>query len=163
MKRKIKSFDTDEKGDPSAILDCGHPQHVRHNPPFVNRPWAATEKGRREKIGATLDCVRCDRFEMPDGLVRYFKTPVFTEDSIPRRLVREHTTKTGVWGKLVVVEGRIKYMVPSAGAEFELSGECPGVIPPEVPHLVEPLGAVKFFLEFYRSETPETDASGGEK
>ncbi len=33
MKRKIAVFEMDEHGDWRAALECGHFQHVRHNPP----------------------------------------------------------------------------------------------------------------------------------
>ncbi len=35
-----------------ADLDCGHSRHVRHEPPFQVRPWATTEEGRAERLGA---------------------------------------------------------------------------------------------------------------
>jgi tellurite methyltransferase len=60
MKRKIINFDKDEAGDWRAELECGHLQHVRHKPPIASRPWVLTEAGRREKLGAELDCVKCD-------------------------------------------------------------------------------------------------------
>ena len=34
--------------------------------------------------------------------------------------------------------------------EFELSPDRPGVVQPEQPHEVEPLGDVHFYVEFYR-------------
>lgn len=60
MKRKIISFHKDEKDDWVADLDCGHGQHVRHNPPWMTRPWVVTEEGRRTRIGMELDCKKCD-------------------------------------------------------------------------------------------------------
>ncbi len=151
MRRAITGFDTDDKGDRRAVLSCGHFQHVRHNPPFTNRPWVTTKEGRMGKIGVMLNCARCDRFELPDGFVRYFRTSVFTEHSIPEKIRKDHTTKSGIWAKIVIEEGGLKYFVASMGEEFELSKDHPGVVLPEVPHYVEPLGKVKFFLEFYRS------------
>jgi hypothetical protein len=41
-------------------LECGHNQHVRHDPPYVERPWVITEHGRRSRLGQELNCVRCD-------------------------------------------------------------------------------------------------------
>lgn len=55
MKRKIVAFDKDEENDWRAELDCGHFQHVRHQPPLISREWVLTEAGRREKLGAELD------------------------------------------------------------------------------------------------------------
>ena len=60
MKRAITGFHKDEKEDWVAELECGHQQHVRHNPPWQIREWAATEQGRRNKIGDLLDCKSCD-------------------------------------------------------------------------------------------------------
>lgn len=50
----------DEHGDWRAELDCGHYQHVRHNPPLMTRYWVLTEAGRASRIGFALDCKRCD-------------------------------------------------------------------------------------------------------
>lgn len=60
MKQKIIGFEQDEIGDWRAILACDHRQHVRHNPPLVNRPWVLTEGGRRDFIGQELQCKVCD-------------------------------------------------------------------------------------------------------
>ncbi len=70
MQRVIVGFDQDELGDWRAILACGHRQHVRHNPPFVNRPWVLTEEGRNRFLGAPLECKACDEGEpVGDGAV----------------------------------------------------------------------------------------------
>jgi hypothetical protein len=60
MNRRIVGYHQDEHGDWVAELDCGHTQHVRHNPPWVNRPWVVTPAGRAEKLGQILPCKRCD-------------------------------------------------------------------------------------------------------
>lgn len=60
MNRKIVNFDRDEAGDWRAELECGHFQHVRHNPPLNSRPWVLNAEGRREKLGAPLDCKKCE-------------------------------------------------------------------------------------------------------
>ena len=39
-----------------ADLECGHTQHVRHDPPITSRPWVTTPEGRRNRIGAELEC-----------------------------------------------------------------------------------------------------------
>lgn len=63
MKQKIVGFYQDELQDWVAKLACGHGQHVRHNPPWVSRPWVALEKGREAHLGKQLDCKKCDRGE----------------------------------------------------------------------------------------------------
>ncbi|HEU4616560.1 MAG TPA: DUF3565 domain-containing protein [Gammaproteobacteria bacterium] len=151
MQRPIVGFDVDAEGDPIALLGCGHPQHVRHRPPFINRPWVATEEGRRAMLGQPLNCVRCERFELPAHFVAYKRTPELTESTVPAGLRRDHTTKEGVWAKIVVLEGRLRYVVESLGTDVELDAERPGIVVPEVPHRVEPLGQVRFFVEFYRA------------
>lgn len=57
--RRIVGFHRDDEGDWVADLECGHTQHVRHNPPFRERSWVETEQGRRARIGQTLTCVEC--------------------------------------------------------------------------------------------------------
>ncbi|SFW29793.1 DUF3565 domain-containing protein [Nitrosovibrio sp. Nv17] len=150
MERPITGFGMDGEGDPVAILSCGHPQHVRHQPPFINRPWVMDEQGRRSMLGKMLDCVRCEKFELPDDFVAYKRTAEFTETSVPAALTRDHSTKTGVWAKINVVEGRLCYRVPILGTQMDLSPGIIGIVVPEVLHSVEPLGPVRFFVEFYR-------------
>jgi len=60
MKQPITGFHLDELGDWVAELGCLHFQHVRHNPPWTNREWVTTQAGRQSKLGAMLDCVKCD-------------------------------------------------------------------------------------------------------
>lgn len=60
MKRKIIGFHQDELGDWVADLECGHTQHVRHNPPWTNRPWVISKEGRQRFLGFELDCKDCD-------------------------------------------------------------------------------------------------------
>ena len=60
MKRKIVGYDRDDESHWRAELDCGHFQHVRHNPPLATRTWVLTEEGRASRLGLELDCKRCD-------------------------------------------------------------------------------------------------------
>ncbi|MDJ0778721.1 MAG: DUF3565 domain-containing protein [Gammaproteobacteria bacterium] len=66
MKQSIVGFHLDELEDWVAELACGHDQHVRHRPPFVERPWVTTRAGRESMLGASLDCLKCDRNEAVD-------------------------------------------------------------------------------------------------
>lgn len=59
MKRKIVGFHRDDRNDWVADLECGHAQHVRHRPPWINRPWIVTAEGRKSRIGAKLNCKKC--------------------------------------------------------------------------------------------------------
>lgn len=60
IKQKIIGFHRDDEGDWVADLGCGHTQHVRHRPPWQNRPWVTTEAGRRSRLGIELDCRKCE-------------------------------------------------------------------------------------------------------
>jgi len=60
MKQEISGYHQDEFKDWVAELACGHNQHVRHNPPWINRPWVVSKAGRLAKIGMTLSCKKCD-------------------------------------------------------------------------------------------------------
>lgn len=59
MKRRIVGFHQDAAGDWIADLECGHTQHVRHQPPWTLRPWVLTEEGRAGFLGQELVCVKC--------------------------------------------------------------------------------------------------------
>ena len=73
----ITGFEQDDEGHWIAILACGHKQHVRHRPPFTERPWVLTEAGRQSMIGETIDCGLC-----ADG------------DGAARSQTRQQTAKT---------------------------------------------------------------------
>jgi hypothetical protein len=59
MKQRITGFHRDEEGDWVAELECGHRQHVRHDPPWQERPWVTTEAGRDSRLGVLLECRSC--------------------------------------------------------------------------------------------------------
>lgn len=59
LPRRITGFHLDDEGHWVARLECGHGQHVRHDPPLVVRPWVLTPDGRASRIGTELQCVRC--------------------------------------------------------------------------------------------------------
>lgn len=60
MERKIVGFHQDDEHHWVAELECGHNQHVRHDPPWTNRPWTTTIEGRNSTLGKTLLCKKCD-------------------------------------------------------------------------------------------------------
>lgn len=91
---------------------------------------------------------------LPSGLEPYRRTPVFDQDTLPAGLGREHRTKPGVWALIHVVEGRLLYRILAPREERVLSPGVPGVVVPEQPHEVEPLGAVRFFVEFHAARPP---------
>ncbi len=60
MQRKITGFHLDAENHFVAELACGHGQHVRHDPPWQERPWVISPEGRNSRLGTELDCKRCD-------------------------------------------------------------------------------------------------------
>ena len=60
MKQRITGFHQDEEQHWVAELECGHNQHVRHNPPWTYRPWVMTLEDRIGHTGSELNCRKCD-------------------------------------------------------------------------------------------------------
>lgn len=89
--------------------------------------------------------------DIPASAKSYKKTPEFTEDTVPAGLLKAHQTKAGTWGKINVTEGKLHYRILEP--EFEellLSNEKFGVVEPTILHEVEPVGKVRFHVEFFR-------------
>lgn len=66
MKQKIVGYHKDEEDYWVAQLACGHFQHVRHDPPWTNRPWVTSKEGRDSMLGFELNCKKCDQGAEPD-------------------------------------------------------------------------------------------------
>jgi tellurite resistance-related uncharacterized protein len=86
---------------------------------------------------------------LPADVRPYKKTAVFDETTMPAALRRRHCTKAGVWGVIRVIEGRLRYRVLDSETKSILDPQHPGIAQPEQMHAVEPLGRVRFFIEFY--------------
>jgi len=89
LPQPIVSFQLDEFGDWKALLACGHCQHVRHNPPMVERPWVLTKEGRQKFMGHKLNCKLCVSDATPkaaatassgDNKTRWFHKAFFPDD-----------------------------------------------------------------------------------
>lgn len=86
---------------------------------------------------------------LPAHVRPYKQSAVFDETTMPAGLRRRHCTKPGVWAVIRVIDGRLRYRVLDSGAESILDPGHPGVAQPEQLHEVEPLGRVRFFIEFH--------------
>jgi hypothetical protein len=60
MQKRIIGFHRDDESHWVADLECGHGQHVRHQPPLTSRRWVLTEEGRTSHMGTVLDCKKCE-------------------------------------------------------------------------------------------------------
>lgn len=90
---------------------------------------------------------------LPANVVPYKRTDEFTELSVPSGLLKAHNTKSGVWGKIIVVAGSLTYRIlDPAIEEVQLSPERDGIIEPAIKHEVVPTPGVRFYVEFYRKE-----------
>lgn len=159
MERTITGFRLDQSADWVAELSCGHNQHVRHQPPFQLRPWVLNAESRTALVGASLDCPLCDRAEIPDGL-RFVRTSrQWDQRTMPSGLSRAHRIATGRWGRIVVAEGRLRFTASTTPPLDVIVG--PGSaqpIPPDVDHEVEPIGPVRFSIDFFEVDREELRA-----
>ena len=151
MQNTITGFHRDEAGDWVAELSCGHAQHMRHTPPWQLRAWVLDDVQRKARIGYAVDCPLCDMPLLPDGVHEYKRTATFDEASVPAGLRADHRTRSGVWARIVVESGALEYSFGEPRRSFTLSPERAGIVIPEVPHQVQPLGAVRFHVEFLRA------------
>lgn len=88
---------------------------------------------------------------LPDNVYAYKKTPEFNQDTVPAGLLSAHQTKEGTWGLIVVLEGKLEYRILEPEPEtILLHKSLPGVVEPTILHEVEPVGEVRFYVEFYR-------------
>ena len=59
MQQAITGFHQDEEQHWVAELACGHQQHVRHDPPWQNRPWVVDRQQRHALLGQPFSCGWC--------------------------------------------------------------------------------------------------------
>jgi tellurite methyltransferase len=148
--RHITGFHRGDEGYWVAELDCCHSQHVRHRPPFQDRPWVVTEAGRAKRLGTELDCPLCDRAEPPEGLIVERTVGPFDETTLPAGLLRAHRIPAGTWGRLRVLEGSVDFSIDTdPPIEHHLDTGQIQPIPPEVNHELRPRGPVRLVVEFF--------------
>lgn len=85
---------------------------------------------------------------LPPDAQPYKRTPTFTQDTVPKGLLADHNTRAGVWGLIVVEEGRLAY--EAAGVERTVEAGDTVVVAPEEAHRVRMLGPVRFHVVFHR-------------
>lgn len=154
MERLIVGYDRDVRGDWIAHLACGHRQHVRHRPPFQRRDWVLGEEGRRSRLATPLECLPCDRAEIPDLVGPARSTPAWDETTMPERLRRDHRLGPSTWAVVVVEEGVLVFSAPALGdpppLERKVEPGVPQAVPPAAVHHIEPLGPVRFHLDLFQ-------------
>lgn len=90
----------------------------------------------------------------PEGFEHVRTTDVFDNDSVPAGLLRAHRVADGVWGRLIVHTGRLRFVFedqPDAPIPVAAGGGV--LIPPARPHHLELDHSVTFSVEFHRRAT----------
>jgi tellurite methyltransferase len=147
--RTIDSFHRDESGDWVAELSCLHNQHVRHRPPFWDRPWVTELSGRESRLGSEIDCPLCDRAEPPSGLVVARTAGPFDASTVPAALQRAHRISARTWGRLRVLQGSVRFtMETNPPMSTKLEATDTQSIPPDIAHAVHVEGPVRFAVDF---------------
>lgn len=99
--------------------------------------------------------------KIPENFVKYKSTPIFSKSSVPKMFLYLHNTRTGVYGKICVISGTLKFFGfthRKGNIEQEISivaGDY-AVSPPEYWHKVEFLTEeTKFRVDFYAAHDSE--------
>jgi tellurite resistance-related uncharacterized protein len=149
----LSGFHQDGDGEWVAELSCHHHQHVRHRPPFRERPWVLDEAGRDARLGTDIDCPLCDRAELPEALRVSRTIGPFDATTLPPGLRRAHRVAEGVWGRLRVVEGSAGLRLETdPPIDVQLAAGDSQPIPPGVPHAVSVDGPVTLVIDFLVAE-----------
>lgn len=146
----ITGFRQDAEGDWVADLACLHSQHLRHNPPFMSRPWVQTAAGRQARLGTAVACPPCDRAEMPADLVLLRTAGPFDSGTLPAGLRRPHRTAPGTWARLRVISGPVRLRLQVwPPLEADLGEGAAQALPPGVWHELMVRRPAQLVVEFW--------------
>ena len=87
---------------------------------------------------------------LPDGLVPSHSSPIFTQDTLPDALQREHALAAGHWGMLNVLEGSLRFVNLETGETRKISAPDRVTIHPQARHRVAVDGPVRCRIDFFR-------------
>lgn len=85
---------------------------------------------------------------LPEGATKYARTKTFDENTIPKPLLSNHSTKPNSWGLIVIERGELNYDRIDQPSQI-LDTATPGVIFPKELHKIAANGPVSFHIEFY--------------
>ena len=90
---------------------------------------------------------------LPASATPYKQTATFDEVTVPTGLLHSHSTKEGVWAKIVVLEGALIYRILEPTVEeIELTPLQFGIVEPTVKHELVLSKGARFYVEFHRLE-----------
>ena len=88
---------------------------------------------------------------LPDDVEASGKTSLFTNDTVPDKILTHHELQAGTWGLLTVEAGSVSFFRQGEDAPVAvISSEKPFVILPEEVHYVRLSKDAKFFVTFYK-------------
>ena len=94
---------------------------------------------------------------LPPQVAKYKQTETFNFETVPKGLLDNHSTKAGVWGRLVVQRGIVTYQDRNSSERRQVTAGEHQVIEPETVHLIEPSKDAAFFVEFYKAGNNPVD------
>ena len=88
---------------------------------------------------------------LPDDAEPQGKTALFTNETVPDKILNHHELQAGTWGLLTVEAGTVSFFRKGDDAPLAvISPGKPFVIVPEEVHYVRLSEDAKFFVQFYR-------------
>lgn len=104
-----------------------------------------------------------ERPVLPEGCEYVRTTAVWDATTVPAGLLRAHHVAQGVWGRLVVHAGTVRFVFEDAPDDpIVLSDDEALPIPPLRKHHVELDGEARISVEFYRAPQETTPTEGTE-
>lgn len=88
--------------------------------------------------------------DLPPGLEFVRVTPTFDENSVPAGLLAAHQVAAGVWGRLLVRAGAVRFVFEGTGRTHDLVAGDSLAIPPQTLHHLQLTGPVRLAVEFHR-------------
>lgn len=89
--------------------------------------------------------------EIPNTTTLSRTSPVFTEETVPKGLLKDHNLKAGTWGSLIVEQGQVAfYLAGMTAPEAEINAGERWTILPEEKHFIRVHGEARFYIEFYK-------------
>ena len=87
---------------------------------------------------------------VPAGLIPSHSSPIFTQDTLPDALQREHALAPGHWGMLNVLEGSLQFVDLETGETRRIAAPDRVTIHPRARHRVAVDGPVRCRIDFFR-------------
>jgi tellurite resistance-related uncharacterized protein len=101
--------------------------------------------------------------ELPTGFEHVRTTEIFDQDHHPAGLRRAHRVADGVWARLIVHTGTLRFVFEDDPDHLrDVGAGAHVVIPPGRLHHVDIIGPVTFAIEFHRKREQQSPVPGSE-